>query len=121
MNVVDEEQVDVELLQAAGFDANEDDDDRVELKISVPVWREEKRKREDDGEEVGGLKIKLKTAFENIVPIDDDGIIVDVGGENFVPTKRWEGRKGGFEFKRGVRGVGYYRTGVEVGQVSRAA
>ena len=24
MNVVDEEQVDVELLQAAGFDANED-------------------------------------------------------------------------------------------------
>lgn len=118
VDVADEEQVDVELLQAAGFDANEDDDDKMVLNIGVPVWREVKRKREDGGEGGvggrGGLRIKLTTTFENVTPIDDDGIILDEGSENFVPQSKWGGRKGGFEFKRGVRGVGYYRSGVEV-------
>jgi hypothetical protein len=33
------------------------------------------------------------------------------GDDDFMPSLRWTGRKGGFEFKLGERGMGYYRTG----------
>jgi hypothetical protein len=31
-----------------------------------------------------------------------------------MPSLKWIGRKGGFEFKLGERGLGYYRTGTKV-------
>lgn len=36
------------------------------------------------------------------------------GDDDFMPSLKWTGRRGGFEFKLGERGVGYYRTGKAV-------
>jgi len=58
-------------------------------------------------------QISFSTQFD-IVELDDNGNVIDKGDENFMPSERWIGRKGGFEFKLGDRGLGYYRTGVKV-------
>ena len=34
----------------------------------------------------------------------------DAGGPNFQASSKFSGRKVGFEFKKGAKGVGYYRT-----------
>ncbi len=36
------------------------------------------------------------------------------GDDDFIPSINWTGRRGGFEFKLGERGMGYYRTGKAV-------
>lgn len=84
-------------------------DKRVALKVDVPGWRamgekkNKKRKR---------MKINFKSKFK-VIKLTPEGRVVDIGDEDFRPSERWKGRVGGFEFKRGIRGVGYYRTGVE--------
>jgi len=82
--------------------------------------------------------IKFKTKFD-VVELDASGRVIDKGklgvvfvflylklflihvlfwlypgDDDFTPSLKWIGRKGGFEFKLGERGLGYYRTGQKV-------
>lgn len=57
--------------------------------------------------------VEFKTKFD-VVELDDDGFVIDKGDEDFTPTSSWQGRRPGFEFKLGERGLGYYRTGKKV-------
>jgi hypothetical protein len=59
------------------------------------------------------MKIKFLTKFD-IVELDPSGHVIDKGNEDFSPSETWIGRKAGFEFKLGERGLGYYRTGKKV-------
>merc|ERR1711862_621364 len=59
-------------------------------------------------------KISFINPTFDIIELDDDGNVIDKGDDDFLPCKRWNGRKGGFEFKLGERGLGYYRTGKKV-------
>ncbi|KAL9190148.1 hypothetical protein ACHAXT_007359 [Thalassiosira profunda] len=58
-------------------------------------------------------EIKFKTKFD-VVELDASGRVIDKGDDDFQPSLKWTGRKGGFEFKLGERGLGYYRTGKKV-------
>jgi len=58
-------------------------------------------------------EIKFKTKFD-VVELDASGRVIDKGDNDFTPSLKWIGRKGGFEFKLGERGLGYYRTGTKV-------
>jgi len=59
------------------------------------------------------MEVKFCTNFD-VVELDSQGYIVDKGDDDFQPSITWIGRKPGFEFKLGERGVGYYRTGKKV-------
>lgn len=59
------------------------------------------------------FKFSLIEDFD-VVELDENGHVIDKGDENFSPSKSWTGRKPGFEFKLGERGLGYYRTGKKV-------
>jgi len=59
------------------------------------------------------VSIKFRTKF-GIVELDATGHVIDKGDQDFSPSKTWIGRKAGFEFKLGERGLGYYRTGKKV-------
>ena len=50
----------------------------------------------------------------DVVELDAHGHVIDKGDDDFLPSKQWIGRKAGFEFKMGQRGLGYYRTGKPV-------
>lgn len=56
------------------------------------------------------VQIKFRTKFD-VVELDVNGKVVDKGDDDFMPSLRWTGRRPGFEFKLGDRGLGYYRTG----------
>lgn len=58
-------------------------------------------------------RIIFREEFD-IVELDANGHVIDKGDEDFQPSKSWMGRKAGFEFKLGARGLGYYRTGKKV-------
>ena len=118
-NEADDETRDAARLADAGFDGESADAAEVVLKIETPEWRAKRTVTPTGGGEgatrkVRRIEVKMKTKFENIVELDGDGNIVDKGDKNFVPQTKFDGRMGGFEFKMGVRGVGYYRTGVNV-------
>ena len=49
-----------------------------------------------------------------IIASKHDIALVTLGDDDFTPSLKWTGRKGGFEFKLGERGLGYYRTGQKV-------
>merc|ERR1711971_863833 len=59
------------------------------------------------------INIKFRTKLD-LVELDAAGHIIDKGDQDFIPSKTWKGRKAGFEFKKGERGLGYYRTGKKV-------
>ena len=87
----------------------------------VLPWREPEavsgvKKEEDGGSTINKratVEIKFKTPFD-VVELDADGYVVDKGDDDFTPSEKWIGRRGGFEFKLGERGLGYYRTGKTV-------
>lgn len=56
------------------------------------------------------VSIVFKTKFV-VIELDADGFVVDKGDDDFSPSVNWQGRRPGFEFKLGERGLGYYRTG----------
>lgn len=68
----------------------------------------------------GPMKIIFKRSFD-IVELDSHGHVIDKGDEDYMPSKSWTGRKAGFEFKLGERGLGYYRTGKKVQVPSNTA
>jgi len=80
------------------------------------------RQIENSGErnKIKSLKIEFRTQFD-IVDLDADGHVIDKGDEDFTRSRSWTGRKAGFEFKLGERGLGYYRTGKKVRVPSNTA
>ena len=113
----DDETRDAERLKDAGFDG--EGTEVVVLKIGTPEWRVKRAVSPDEGEAGGAKKVRrleiiMKTKFSHVVELDGDGNIVDKGDDNFRPERKFKGRMGGFEFKNGSRGVGYYKTGVAV-------
>jgi hypothetical protein len=66
------------------------------------------------------IKIVFREKFD-LVELDAFGHVIDKGDDDFTPSKSWVGRKAGFEFKVGERGLGYYRTGKKVTVPSNTA
>ena len=79
--------------------------------MKIPEWRGAKFEKD---EQVGRkrMKINFKSKF-NVIELTPDGSVVDIGDDDYQPSERWRERRGGFEYKKGIRGVGYYRTGIE--------
>lgn len=95
---------DAELLKKLGCPVVSDEETKlVGIKESV----------KDSVKPMARAKITFRKKFD-IVELDANGRIVDKGDEDFEPSKSWTGRKAGFEFKLGERGLGYYRTGKKV-------
>lgn len=95
---------------------------RYGYKKAVGVKKEEpdQKKQKEDQEEskptslvTNRVSFKFKTKFD-VVELDESGKVIDKGDTDFSPSSKWSGRKGGFEFKLGERGLGYYRTGKKV-------
>lgn len=59
------------------------------------------------------VRIRFHEPFD-MVELDSHGRVLDKGDDDFQPSKSWMGRRAGFEFKLGERGLGYYRTGKAV-------
>mmetsp|Transcript_13500 Transcript_13500/g.29905 ORF Transcript_13500/g.29905 Transcript_13500/m.29905 type:complete len:859 (+) Transcript_13500:44-2620(+) len=112
-----------EILKRAGYAVISDDEVPTVGGNMILPWREPEAvsgvKKEEEGSNVPmqkkkpAVEIKFKTKFD-IVELDADGYVVDKGDEDFKPSKKWIGRRGGFEFKLGERGLGYYRTGKKI-------
>jgi hypothetical protein len=106
-----------DLLRKAGYTVVSDAE--TETKViggNMPnTFRSDERTEEDQDRLSKKIKAKIqfRTKFD-IVELDAAGFVIDKGDENFMPSKEWIGRKAGFEFKLGERGLGYYRTGANV-------
>jgi hypothetical protein len=106
-----------EVLRKAGYTIVSDAE--VETRIIGGNMPTPFRSSEDEEEakemfsKRGRAKITFRTKFD-IIELDAAGRIIDKGDEDFMPCKKWVGRKAGFEFKLGERGLGYYRTGKKV-------
>jgi len=102
-----------EILRKAGIDIIDDDSKLVTLGGSHASRRrragiiieEGKRRSMKRVRHNKGIVFNLTTKFEGLIELDVNGLIVDKGDENFAPSKTWNGRKGGFEFKLGLRGL----------------
>jgi hypothetical protein len=107
----------VEMLRKAGYTVVSDAE--TETKIiggNMPNPFRSREQLEEDQERLlktVKTKITFRTKFD-IVELDAAGHVIDKGDEDFTPSKQWIGRKAGFEFKLGERGLGYYRTGKKV-------
>jgi len=97
-------EIEAEILQKAGFTVVSDEE-------TTRLGEAFRRKRER--KPMPNIEIKLRTKFD-VVELDANGFVVDKGDDDFKPSKSWTGRKAGFEFKLGERGLGYYRTGKKV-------
>lgn len=101
---------DAELLRKIGCPVVSDEETKLVGVNHVLPWR---KPIDDPSKQVKTAKITFRTKFD-IVELDANGRIVDKGDEDFTPSSGWTGRKAGFEFKLGERGLGYYRTGKAV-------
>jgi len=110
-----------QLLRSAGYTVVSDAE--TETKIiggNMPTPFRSRNEKDDNGDnEVSKnstsnkkrkASIRFRTKFD-IVELDAAGRLVDNGDNDYTPSKSWTGRKAGFEFKLGERGLGYYRTG----------
>lgn len=110
---------DAELLAKYGVNIVSDDETQtIGQGMGLPwqIGNEEKseqEKKEKKPRLTKKSRIVFKTKFD-IVELDAHGHVVDEGDDDFTPSKTWVGRKAGFEFKLGLRGLGYYRTGKKV-------
>lgn len=101
-----------ENLRKLGYNIVSDDEAKILGANMIPPWTH------NDGEEQPvdrplRVKIKFLEKFD-MVELDALGHVIDKGDDDFMPSKSWVGRKAGFEFKVGERGLGYYRTGKKV-------
>lgn len=110
---------DAELLAKLGINIVSDDETQIIGLGLPPPWKIGKSEDAEQEKEIEGprftkkSRIIFKTKFD-IVELDANGYVIDMGDEDFAPSKTWIGRKAGFEFKLGLRGLGYYRTGKKV-------
>jgi len=105
---------DAEMLKKLGYSIVSDDESKVIGANMIPPWQA----TSVDGHEPSTadppfVRIRFREKFD-IVELDALGHVIDKGDEDFMPSKTWIGRKAGFEFKLGLRGLGYYRTGKPV-------
>jgi hypothetical protein len=101
----------------------EKDEEEILRKIGCPVVSDDEAKilgggvvhpwRNPVDLNVQSATIKFRRKFD-VVELDANGHIIDMGDDDFEPSSSWRGRVAGFEFKRGERGLGYYRTGKKV-------
>jgi hypothetical protein len=110
---------DAEMLRKLGVNIVSDDEAQIVGGNMIPPWSLKKKddKTADDKAPSGPRlskrsRIIFKEKFD-IVELDANGHVIDKGDENFTPSNKWIGRKPGFEFKLGVRGLGYYRTPIK--------
>jgi poly(A) polymerase len=112
---------DAELLRKLGYAIVSDDESKIIGTDLHPPLRVDL-----DGQKalpdvpMNTIKIKFREKFD-IVELDSNGHVIDMGDDDFSPSKNWVGRKAGFEFKLGERGLGYYRTGKAVRVPSNTA
>ena len=103
------EEDEAEILRKLGCAIVSDEDTQIIGGNVILPWR----RPEVVEAPITSAKIKFRTKFD-IVELDANGHIIDKGDDDFTPSKEWSGRKAGFEFKLGERGLGYYRTGKAV-------
>ncbi len=104
-----------DILRNSGYIIISDDDADVIGGNMILPWRIAKEEDKKPKAE-----IKFKTEFD-IIELDVNGYVVDKGDEDFTPSSKWIGRRPGFEFKLGERGIGYYKTGKKVRVPSNVA
>ena len=109
-----------EILKRIGYNVISEDELTVIGGNMVLPWRKRANKttsvakKEESNVSAGpDVQIKFRTNFD-VIELDANGYVVDTGDDDFAPSRAWEGRKPGFEFKLGERGLGYYRTGKKV-------
>jgi len=98
-----------EILHRTGYNVVSDDEKVTVGGNVVHPWRKTKHL---NGEVSRSKKVSIRFRTEfDVVELDVNGYVVDKGNDDFSPSIRWKGRRPGFEFKLGERGLGYYRTG----------
>jgi hypothetical protein len=106
-----------DLLRKYGYNIVSDDEAVIIGMNLLPPWRQALRNSPQDkirhDEFPKRLKIQFREKFD-LVELDAFGYVIDKGDEDFMPSRNWAGRRAGFEFKVGERGLGYYRTGKRV-------
>lgn len=107
-----------EVLRRSGYNVVSEDEFAVVGADIVLPWRNRKVSNDAAASAVKDEKktkfaVQFRTNFD-VVELDADGFVIDKGDEDFSPTPNWKGRRPGFEFKLGLRGLGYYRTGKKV-------
>ena len=100
-----------EFLNKVGYALVSDDETKVLGVDIIPPWMGPGQKAEKQKTITG--KITFRRKFD-VVELDAHGHVIDKGDDDFLPSKQWIGRKAGFEYKMGARGLGYYRTGKPV-------
>ena len=101
----------------------EKDEEEILRKIGCPIVSDDEAKLLGGGVvhpwrnpvdlSITSATIKFRRKFD-VVELDVNGHIIDVGDDDYQPSPKWIGRMAGFEFKLGERGLGYYRTGKKV-------
>ena len=123
-----QEELEAEILRRSGVVIVSDDEATVIGGNKILPWRRGYKslavKKEeicsDESSEPTRLNmkprvaIKFKSEFPGLIELDANGRVIDKGDDDYMPSSKWIGRKGGFEFKLGERGLGYYRTGKKV-------
>lgn len=113
---------DAEMLKKIGISIVSDDETQIVGGNLIPPWTRPLPPNDPATKEKPKAKgptltrksrIKFVEKFD-IVELDANGHVIDKGDEDFTPSTKWNGRKAGFEFKLGARGLGYYRTGRKV-------
>ncbi len=133
-NVMSIAEREAEILRRSGYSVVSEDETIVVGEDLVLPWRKHAssavsmqtqstssttKKEDTDGKSSKkqnnstSMKIAFRTKFD-VVDLDEDGFIIDKGDDDFKPSPSWTGRRPGFEFKLGERGLGYYRTGAKV-------
>ena len=123
------EERETEILRRSGLVIVSDDEATVIGGNRILPWRQGyralavKKEEGDNGEENDQkpqpvmkprVAIKFKSEFPGLIELDANGRVIDKGDDDYMPSAKWIGRKGGFEYKLGERGLGYYRTGKKV-------
>ena len=107
-----------EALKKLGYNIVSDDEAVIIGANMIPPWRH--RSILPNGDAIAHssnapsyIKVRFREKFD-MVELDAFGHVIDTGDNDFKPSKSWIGRRDGFEFKLGERGLGYYRTGKKV-------
>jgi hypothetical protein len=106
----------LELLEKLGCSVVTDDETKIIGANMIAPWNTSLRPSpsdDDEGRRLKRVRIKFLEPFD-VVELDPQGHVIDKGDDDYTPSKSWIGRKAGFEFKLGERGLGYYRTGKAV-------
>lgn len=87
----------VEALHQLGYNIVSDEEATMLGANMIPPW---KNKTEDEERPIRSMKIKFSENFD-MVELDANGHVIDRGDKDFIPSKKWIGRKPAMEFKLG--------------------